>query len=57
MLDPGDAGAHAGPAAGRDQDMLGAHAAVVAEQPHGVCVLQHRAGLHDLTLERVRFAV
>ena len=47
MLDAGDAGAHAGPGAGRDQDVLGAHAPVIREQAHRVGVVQHRARLDD----------
>ena len=47
MLDPGDARAHAGPAAGRDQDVFGANAPVIREQPHGVRILEHRARFDD----------
>ena len=47
VLDARDAGAHAGPGAGRDQDVFRAHAPAVGEQPHGVRILQHGAALDD----------
>ena len=43
-----------GAAAGRDQDMLGAHRLAGRDEPHGVRVVEHRAALDDRRPWRAR---